>query len=336
MDNLTPCVEQLDLSSSLLDTHSSVRSRLSLILTDNIIELLAHQKCVELFRNDFFNLLAKKYTEQERKEALGKGFDQKFKFLARHKEITEWERDMALLIHPFRNEAYHLGIAFDDIIFELSWVYHELACNLVLKMKPTFNTIPKIEAAPEGARKHLNNFDDSGLVNWIGVSNSLHASRPDMTRNLSRALRDSAISRLDGINRLIDLIAKDGDTPKSHNEIIRIVQYSHALFEDKPDGYSTPEEIEDYHKRRRILDENWKPFINSNSLTRWRTRADQIVSIKDSVTALTKFINLTQDFSHFEELVRERAISQFAFKQLVAKLAEKNNDGISKEIETME
>ncbi|HKK09169.1 MAG TPA: hypothetical protein VKA44_09810, partial [Gemmatimonadota bacterium] len=67
MEYLLPTIEQLDLAASLMLPTDPVRSRLALILTDNIVELLAHVRCEDMVRwHEAFKRVRKvQYTEKD-------------------------------------------------------------------------------------------------------------------------------------------------------------------------------------------------------------------------------------------------------------------------------
>ncbi len=69
---------------------------------------------------------------------LGQWFEEKPKFLRKLNKISEEELHFILTCHKYRNELYHTGIKYDDIIFPLSWYYHELACELLCRLKLSY------------------------------------------------------------------------------------------------------------------------------------------------------------------------------------------------------
>ncbi|PKM47519.1 MAG: hypothetical protein CVV03_03075 [Firmicutes bacterium HGW-Firmicutes-8] len=186
MEYLLPCIEQLDLAASLLDSASPIRSRLSLILIDNIVELMAHQKCEELIRQDswFPKVNPPKYSAGDRGDALGSKFANKFRFLSRIGIISSDERDFTLFCHSIRNEAYHLGVFHDDFIFELAWNYHKLACGYFLRLKPSAYRVPNYGELSENVKKYFGK-ERWLFIDWETVATSLDC----LWQNESVALR---------------------------------------------------------------------------------------------------------------------------------------------------
>jgi len=306
---ILPCVEQLDLAASLLNEKTNIKSRLALILIDNIVELIVHTKCVSIIRwdNNFKRTLGEKYTQKDKNEVLGKGFDPKFKFLFKAGVISEKQRDFALLVHPFRNEAYHLGIIHDDIIFELSCEYFRMACTLFESLRPNTYSLPRIEQLTETAKRHLLSSGDTKAnfitkFDFCEISNSLVKMLPIQSSSLGMALSNSATRRAKDIKEMIHYLC-GGFNKLTYDEVIYQLQYDHELYKDQPDGayqLSNQEEINKYMSKRKFLNDHWKPKITGNTLERWERRATEIGHIKDSTVALNKFISLTNDFQQFE------------------------------------
>src|SRR5438093_12293718 len=105
MDHLSKLVEQLDLAAELLAAKSPIRARLALILVDNAVELLCHDRCEHSLAYDAAcgPPEANRLAADEARSVLGKYFDPKLKFLKHRGEITEDEELFCRLAHEVRN-----------------------------------------------------------------------------------------------------------------------------------------------------------------------------------------------------------------------------------------
>ena len=85
---------------------------------------------------------------------LGHHVEEKTKFCRKVGIITQDEFVFIATGHKYRNELYHVGIRHDDMIYALAWQYHELACDLFVKLKPrAFGWGPNLQIS-ETAKTH--------------------------------------------------------------------------------------------------------------------------------------------------------------------------------------
>lgn len=200
------CVEQLDMAAQQLSYQNAVADRLALILVDNIVELMVHRRCGDVFWADTMwqEIGDRKYSPSKRQEVLGEHFDPKVSFLKSLGLVTDDERIFCQNAHKFRNEAYHIGMLHEDVIHELAWNYHGLACELFSRILPTPNGAGHYKELPPSVVKHIpktplrssNIFstlrifghDLSDKATLIHVSKSLSELRPPAMQTLSCSL----------------------------------------------------------------------------------------------------------------------------------------------------
>ena len=121
---------QLDVAAELLSARDSICARLALILTDNAVELLFHFEAEEAllcFRTTDANGPRFKCV----RAALGNGFDPKVKYARLADLVNDDAAQFVREAHKFRCQAYHTGRVHDDILWELTHVYHDLACSIL-------------------------------------------------------------------------------------------------------------------------------------------------------------------------------------------------------------
>jgi hypothetical protein len=317
MRYIYPSIEQLDLSGAQLHHrgHPSF-SRFSLILTDNIIELILHRQCQAKFQyNDLWERLgAQRYPIKFKAEILGQHFDKKVWFCRKIGKISSSEQDFINIAHRYRNELYHSGIKYDDIIYDLAWHYHALACLLFARLRPNSYSWSSKNKASAVVRKYIP--DDKGHfvvdidAKMDQIARSLAGSKPSNERPLPESLSNSAISRLERVQEGLELLVEDNPGRRTEPEVIEDLQFFEYLgsnqlllsskFDFRTDPYN-------YWQRVGALRKKWKPRHRTNPLPRFMLRAKHLSRERNPTGALQKFEKLRQDMAYFEKLVEEAA-----------------------------
>ena len=102
MRYIVPTVEQLDQAATELQEAAPVSNRVSLILTDNAVELMLHRRCDGIFNRErqFHQERATgRYGRAARHRALGPHYDEKLKFLKAEGDIDEHEYNFIRICH---------------------------------------------------------------------------------------------------------------------------------------------------------------------------------------------------------------------------------------------
>lgn len=316
MKYIFPCIEQLDLSAEQLKYDNPAYARFSLILTDNIIELMLHKQCeIEILHDESrFNINEPKYNAGLKRKVLGQHFDEKVKFCKRIEKITQEELDFILICHKYRNELYHTGIKYEMILHPLSWYYHQLACRLFKKLKPYFFAFSSNDNPSETITKHIGNHKryTTGEDVLEKAVSSLDMSRPNLENNLSWYLSQSATNVIENIIDAIEFIAKNAPRKSSIENTILNMQIWDFVFNSEEKGKSIikPEDkIENPIDLLKIAKERWNPPVNFSKIKKWEERACSLKNEKNHTKALLKFDNLKRDITPFETLVMKNAIA---------------------------
>lgn len=122
------CLEQLGRAAEELAEENSISSRLALILTDNVVELVCRGRCEDIATFDSGSVSPI--------PMIGSYFKEKLSFLSQRDEISETERIYIATAHRYRNDSYHIGLMHDEVIYPIAWHYHEIACDLFGRLKP--------------------------------------------------------------------------------------------------------------------------------------------------------------------------------------------------------
>src|SRR5687767_9967385 len=122
--HLAKFVEQLDFAANLLCQGQPTAARLALILTDNVVELLVHERCEAQLRADARGLApdSNRLAATEAAKVLGQKLKPKIDFLVARKVLQPDEKLLIQFAHRMRNEAYHQGVVHEPILSSVGYV----------------------------------------------------------------------------------------------------------------------------------------------------------------------------------------------------------------------
>lgn len=314
MHYLSLCVEQLDLSVKQLHFNDPSYDRLSLILTDNIVELILHKQCERLILFDSSLKFTRKYSDTIRKKVLGQYFKEKTKFLKNEKLLSEEEQIFINICHKHRNTLYHVGIKFNDIIHSLAIIYHQLGCELFKRLKPYGFTLPSPrEKYSEAVEKHIKP-SKVGLDMIKAIEDacvSLSKDRPDLPAPFPQVLSKSALNALEEIENDLNFLVDDDPQGRNEEQIIFDVQLwsflegkdaikeAEKLSGNKFDG----DKFKNHFKAIKYLEKNWQPPIRKKPLSKWKERARNLKKENNNYVCLIKYDSFRKDIFDFENAV---------------------------------
>jgi hypothetical protein len=181
------------------------------------------------------------------------------------------------LAHTFRNEAYHVGVLHEDVINELTWSYHEIACKLFVSVLEyvtwTWDSNCPMLAKHAGVARSSEVIPDDGWGEKI--ARSLAALRPPLEQSFSLALYKSISKRLRQIRDDVEFILRWDGTIHTTDEVIATAQGFRAASQ--------------------------KNAITASTLDRWNTRAEKLKNVDQPGRALQTFKTLGEDIERFEE-----------------------------------
>lgn len=325
MRYLIPCVEQLDRAAEELRSANPVNSRLALILTDNVVELVCHRRCEEIINRDGGRswLDQPKYRHGERRKVLGRHFDRKVKFLRTESLLSEAELEFLLVAHKYRNEAYHIGLRDDSIIWSVSWNYHLLACELFGRLKPGWMGTGSDDPYTERVNKHLKK--QSAGEPWLffpdieKLAESIDQERPVSDVSLSEVLSEALIQEIDELDSQMQFLVNDNPNKFDSDEILRSVQQwdefarkmeEAGLFPSDQGYQSQAAQVNERLKRE------WTPKHDHIPFESWRRRANAISLEKSPLKALKKFDDVRTSKEYLSEVIGEAALELDAHIQM--------------------
>lgn len=311
------CVEQLDRVVDELHEGSIVANRLALILTDNVVELMLHRRCEDIFsdkRTPWSQVEdVSRYSKVERHRVLGRNFDPKPKFLLAEEELTADDYDFIRICHHMRNSAYHTGITHDDILPVLAWEYHALACELFSRFRITsWRSNPRDQPPPRFA-KYLDQKESSSWRPFSSdqqteIAASLNARRPALKVSLPVTLATYVERRIERLEELIEYLVTGNPDGHDLQKTLDEAQWWHDLFAEIPNEI---EENSDAYRdlireRGTAMRASWKPKHRVVPIDSWKRRGVQLREGPNAL-ALVRYEQLMNDMAYIYDAVEESA-----------------------------
>lgn len=311
------CVEQLDRVADELHEGSIVANRLALILTDNIVELMLHRRCDDIFahkRTPWSQVEdVSRYSKVERHRVLGRYFDSKPKFLLAEGELTAADYDFIRICHDIRNVAYHAGLTRDDILPALAWEYHALACGLFDRFRVrSWGSDPRAQLPPRLA-KHLGQKESPSWRSFspdqqAEIAASLNARRPALKESLPLTLATHVERRIERLGELVEYLVTGNPDGHDLQKTLDEAQWWHDLFAEIPNEI---EENSDAYRdlirqRGTAMRASWKPKHRKVPIDSWKRRAAQLREGPNAL-ALVRYEQLMNDMAYIYDAVEESA-----------------------------
>jgi len=154
---LAGIVEQLDLALEHLGKRTVHDARFSLMMTDNALELVLHQ-IVEDKRREAGSWQYREkpypYETQLRKAYLG-SFSDKVAFARIEAGLDDKTARTFNILHDYRNDLYHAGLAHESILQTLAQFYFNTACVHLSSYEPKWFGWASSQKMPDRAQKYF-------------------------------------------------------------------------------------------------------------------------------------------------------------------------------------
>lgn len=320
------CIEQLNLAAHQLSKRDPLYARFALMLIDNSVELIIYGVCSQELSFDAvmaetfgsYHVSSRFTSDKLRDYAKSQRFDEKLKFCKTIKKITPDQFDVIKICHKYRNELYHAGLKYNDIIWDIVWFYYDIAIILLettadRSWSSVFNITPAVEkhAGKDGRKVAY----DTGVIE---IANSLRQLKPSNDKNLSFALSESSVERIDETAEQLEFLVNNSPTdPKKliKDEIIEELQFYDYMRKDSSvrevlrKAADEVQNLAEYNEVVKSVRENWKPKYTSNPLTKFHEQAKKIGKKSKNLDALKEFERFKKEFAYFSTIVEESAIT---------------------------
>lgn len=336
---IIPVAEQLDRARRELDVDNPLNGRIALILIDNALELICHQKAADILERDKAN---RTLTSQQRADARGRAFDNKIAFLREQGHIPADQVRAISIFHSYRNQLYHVGLRDDPIVGALARRYLQQTLGLLvpllgarryLRWEPSLITAASTLLLPElaTARRHRCQVDLDALAQRLAP-----APAPQ-DKGLSIALRDQLLTLIDQSEKDFAFIAKGRsgkDEPLAtliriqleEDTLTRFVQVRRDQDKlrramGKPTKPVNEEALSMARGHPMLVELNgkvlpgWKPKLKAMPFASWRKRARALGARADDLLALDAFAVIRRDMDYLDEVMAEPTYDMHGWHQ---------------------
>ena len=317
MHRLARYVEQLQLAGVYIHEKKSHQlARLSLILCDNVVELLAHERCLYHQRMDAsFWRMEPKLSKNDQAKALGQKFNPKLNLLVQLGDVKPAERDFATRAHLLRNECYHNATLNEQIAGAVAWEYHELACTLFERLRQPGYILGGTIFQSEASRMLLEEagfnggFPDIEKAHPI-LTGLLRKTKPPIPEPLGIVLAAAAKRRFSQLIHAIESIAHDGVQSDVPDEAIKEVYFRVAvdIQELTVDlNTQTHEGFVEGHRRVQEAHAKYVPSLRFKRVVGWLKRADALLKEQNATSAMIKYMDLLRESREAHTIIHEAA-----------------------------
>jgi hypothetical protein len=304
-------VEQLDRAIRELANDHPISDRLALILVDNAVELLVHERLA-------FHLAVEKHAQQltpkQRIQARGRRLPPRLKVLEHLKDLSTEERKFIDGAHEHRNANYHAGLRHETVIRAVVGRYFDVACDLFVRLDRGFIAHYSGDAAlPASVLPYLGveHPDEVSLgLDKAAVAARLRAALPKELPPLQATLAEAAHEAINKVASTVEFLVEENPRHLNADKMIVMAQYQYdfeqALAEKGVDGWWGVPGYNDQvlAVRRQHLNE-WKPTHRSVPIVRWRACATVIDQEPNALTAMDLYRNLRSEMRYLEEALDE-------------------------------
>lgn len=317
-------VDQLEACCEFIGHNTITKNRISVILLDNISEILLHRCCKPLFESDDFT---KWITPQEfdtsKKLRISKYFDEKIKIIESKNNIPQKISQILSIGHKYRNDIYHRDKHNENTIGVITKILFISVCDLFVKVGGGFAGL-----TIGGYNKPIDWLSNYGL-------NKLHINFSEASQVIANVLKNRVnlkisvaaeiftkdiLKRIDDIKHLVNN-ELPWNSPKQINPIIKWFEFKekHPELEDKLSmdyrkyrykigkGETvdiTPEKLkeldEKYHQEYYKKVEEYQPKITYSLITSVAENAQTLKENKKFSSLICKYYDLDKALSELE------------------------------------
>ncbi|MFG1272182.1 hypothetical protein [Xanthobacter flavus] len=306
---LTTVLEQLDLAQEHIVKGDVHNSRFGLMLTDNAVELVLHQIAMDKDSDiKFFSWKGDKFDHQlTLNKALGRNFEPKLKFARIMGALTTDEARSIGILHGFRNELYHAGLAHESILQSIAKFYFHIGSTFISSYRPSFIGFRSDQEIPERARKYIS-------------AESIHRHASDVFKRgcldlASRSGHDaeSFVSSLyqhmetiiDDQDTCIDIIATGVYADQRRTRTQAVIETQAWALAFSPEGRAFAERSGWNGSIRQLTDwlgANFPGLLRSDPISSWRRRSKTLLSQKDPNSALHQYSSFMTETERLREM----------------------------------
>lgn len=308
-------LEQLDVALEHVQKRDVHNARFSLMLTDNLVELVLHQIAKDLAgRHKNYQHLREKYPHTEALEkALGRAFEAKVKFAKLESALSEEIAQSISTVHEYRNQVYHVGLQHEEILIELAAFHFDLACGFVGQFKPYSLYWGSSQKMPERAKQYLK--DDGSMPGRIedyqAACEALRAKCGYDPAGFIETLADhmdEIVSQQDGC---LDTVAEGvyKGQQRTRDQAVIETQAWALAFNGKGKKYAAENGFPggNMHDFIKWIEAHYPLTIRGDPIKSWEKRAETLRADKNPHSALNRYHSFMEQTAELREEIYESA-----------------------------
>ncbi len=313
LQQLANILEQLDLALEHIRKGDVHNSRFGLMLTDNAIEIMAHQfakgKAADVKQEEKWGFKPYPHSLQLRK-ATGQNFVDKIKFARLEMGFSEELTETICFCHLFRNDLYHIGLRHEYILNQLSRFYFWCACEFLKAYPITWWGFTFGQDLPERATKYLKVSLDFQPKQFQEACDQLAANADYTDAKFIETLATHMSLMVDEEDECLDFLSDDCPVEMSRDEAIIACQAWQLQSDPKAEAFITEHQMtfKSGCERRDWLEANYPFPVKKDPIPAWRRRAKSVEKEHNPHLALKKYRTWMDDTETIREQLSEAAI----------------------------
>ena len=336
---VVPVAEQLDRARREILVGGPLNGRIGLILVDNGLELMCHQKATEILERD---RAIRSLSPAQRNDARGQVFGRKVAVLRALGHIADDQARAVTIFHRHRNQLYHAGLRDDPVVGHLARRYFALTVDL---MEPLLGAARHLrweaDLLDDTARRLLPELASasrySARVDIADLARRLYADLPEPAEGFQPALRDHLLARIRRSESDFAIIATGRGGKDDPKDTLRHVQLEHDTLAE----LVRVRRDQDRERRRRGLPEkpldeaflsmargmpilvelnskllpDWRPKHAGLPFSSWRKQAASAATKDQPLQALDVFDSVLREIESLDEVMAEPIYAMHGWNQ---------------------
>lgn len=163
-------LEQLEVCADLIKSKSHLKSRMAIILLDNLIDILMFRYCEFYISRDrqLISIRPSQLTDLEAEEVQD-SIEGKIRVLRNKiKKITKTEETIIRLCHSYRNDAQHNDSHNPETTTLFARIFFKVVCNFFVRLESKVPMSVGYSVVPEWFKKYT----DSTHISLLGLASS--------------------------------------------------------------------------------------------------------------------------------------------------------------------
>lgn len=310
---LANVIDQMDLALDNLALEDRNYKRFALILVDNAIELTLHRFAEDKnSENKLWEPIGKtKFNPKLVLAALGQHFEAKVKLAIALKLVSKDVGQTIIILHSFRNQAYHQGLQHEEVISALSLFYFQVVCQVLSEYEPGWFSWSSNEEIPYRARKYLgNNPWKSNQEVCASAFSRLREVSEGFDLELIDDLSQHMEQVIDETDDMIDFLSSDSPEPKDRNSVILDCQAWPFAFTEEGKAFAKENgcPAKNVFEHVEWITKNYTWPIRKDPVSSWKRRLVSLKKESDNHKALKKYSDFMSQTSDVRTRITEAAI----------------------------